>query len=154
MLFYFDFTTWRRLVWLAAHEGSPRHHFRLYFRLLVQIPLLTLFNALCFALDPLLFPGLRRCAARVRDRARAQWNHPDASSARRRRRAFQRLSVLGAVCAFGAAEEGCALAGLHRCTLARRQAGAMGGCAREEDLWPVEPHSRMGYRLPRKTISC
>ena len=64
MLFYFDFTTWRRLVWLAAHEGSPRRRFRLYFHLLVQLPLLTLFNALCFALDPLLFPGLRRTEVR------------------------------------------------------------------------------------------
>lgn len=64
MLFYFDFRTWARLVWLAAHEGSPQRRFRLYLRLLVKIPLVALFNAVCFALDPLLFPGLRRVEVR------------------------------------------------------------------------------------------
>lgn len=65
MLFYFDFHTWRRLLWLAAHESSPRRRFSLYLRLLVKIPLIALLNAVCFALDPLLFPGLRRVEVRA-----------------------------------------------------------------------------------------
>lgn len=64
MLFHFDFDTWRRLIWLAAHEGNPRRRCKLYLRLLVKIPLIALFNAVCFALDPLLFPGLRRVEVR------------------------------------------------------------------------------------------
>ena len=43
---YFDFATWRKLIWLAAHEGSPRRRFGLYFKLLVKVPLIALFNAI------------------------------------------------------------------------------------------------------------
>ena len=61
---YFDFATWRKLIWLAAHESSPRRRFGLYYRLLVKVPLIALFNAICLALDPILFPGLRRVDVR------------------------------------------------------------------------------------------
>lgn len=60
MLMYFNFRQWWRLVVLAAHESSPRRRFRLYVRLFVFVPVAALLTAICFALDPLLFPRLRR----------------------------------------------------------------------------------------------
>jgi hypothetical protein len=58
--FYFDFATWRKLVRLALRERNARNRRRLLVTLLVQVPLLAGFNAVCFALDPVLFPSLRR----------------------------------------------------------------------------------------------
>lgn len=59
---YFDFRTWWRLVTLSAQESSPRRRLRLYYKLLLKVPLVAVFNALCFFLDPILFPALRRTA--------------------------------------------------------------------------------------------
>jgi len=64
VLMYFDFRTWMRLVWLAAHESSPRRRFSLYLQLLVKVPLAAAFTAICFFLDPILFPALRRVDVR------------------------------------------------------------------------------------------
>jgi hypothetical protein len=58
--FYFDFATWRRMLRLAWRERNPRNRRRLLFSLLVVVPLVASFDALCFALDPILFPSLRR----------------------------------------------------------------------------------------------
>lgn len=58
--FYFDFATWRRMLSLAWRERSPRHRRRLLFSLLVVVPVVASLDAICFALDPILFPGLRR----------------------------------------------------------------------------------------------
>jgi hypothetical protein len=62
MLFHFDFARWGRMVGLALAE--PRFALRAWFlyRLLVWVPLVASFHALCFCLDPILFPGLRRVA--------------------------------------------------------------------------------------------
>ena len=65
VLMYFDFRTWLKLVQLAAHESSPRRRFGLYIRLLIRTPLVALFTAVCFFLDPILFPGLRRTEVRA-----------------------------------------------------------------------------------------
>ena len=65
MLMYFDFRTWLKLVQLAAHESSPRRRFRLYFRLLIKTPRVAVFTALCFFLDPILIPALRRTEVRA-----------------------------------------------------------------------------------------
>jgi hypothetical protein len=64
MLFHFDFARWARMVGLALAE--PRLAVRAWFlyRLLVWVPLVASFHALCFFLDPILFPGLRRVAVR------------------------------------------------------------------------------------------
>jgi hypothetical protein len=58
--FYFDFPTWRRMLRLAWRERNPRNRRRLLFSLLVVVPLVAGFDAICFALDPILFPRLRR----------------------------------------------------------------------------------------------
>src|SRR5947208_2010690 len=60
MLMYFDFATWRRMVRLAWREPVARTRRKLLVRLLVTVPLVATFHALCFLLDPLLFPRLRK----------------------------------------------------------------------------------------------
>ena len=64
-MFYFDFSTWRRMVRLAWRETNRRNRTRLLVTLLVQVPLVASFHAICFALDPLLFPSLRRTRVRT-----------------------------------------------------------------------------------------
>jgi hypothetical protein len=59
-LFYFDFATWRRMLRLARGEQNPRNRRKLLFSLLVVVPLVASLDAVCFALDPILFPSLRR----------------------------------------------------------------------------------------------
>jgi omega-hydroxy-beta-dihydromenaquinone-9 sulfotransferase len=64
VLFYFDFGTWTKMLRLAAQErGALRR--RLLFRLLAIVPPVAAFHALCFFLDGLLFPGLRRVLVRT-----------------------------------------------------------------------------------------
>jgi hypothetical protein len=58
--FHFDFETWRRMLRLAWRERNPRNRRKLLFSLLVVVPLVASFDAICFALDPILFPSLRR----------------------------------------------------------------------------------------------
>lgn len=59
-LFYFDFATWRRMLRLAWREHNPRNRRKLLVSLLVTVPAAACVHAVCFALDPLLFPSLRR----------------------------------------------------------------------------------------------
>ena len=59
-MYYFDWRTWRKLVGLAWRERNPRNRGSLLVTLLVVVPAAALCHALCFALDPLLFPALRR----------------------------------------------------------------------------------------------
>jgi hypothetical protein len=65
MLFHFDFTRWARMIRLAF--GERRLSVRAWFlwRLLVWVPLVATFHAVCFLLDALLFPGLRRIPVRA-----------------------------------------------------------------------------------------
>jgi hypothetical protein len=65
MLFHFDFGNWRRMIALAWREESPRARRRYLVVLLVWVPLVASFHAVCFALDPLLFPSLRRVRVRA-----------------------------------------------------------------------------------------
>jgi hypothetical protein len=58
-VFYFDFATWRRMLRLAWRERNPRNRRKLLFSLLVVVPLVASVDAVCFALDPILFPSLR-----------------------------------------------------------------------------------------------
>jgi omega-hydroxy-beta-dihydromenaquinone-9 sulfotransferase len=64
MLFYFDLPTWLHMVRLAAREsGALRRH--LLLRLLLWVPLVASFHAICFALDVVLWPSLRRVEIRA-----------------------------------------------------------------------------------------
>ncbi|HSD10279.1 MAG TPA: sulfotransferase, partial [Candidatus Binatia bacterium] len=60
MLMYFDFRTYFRMLRLAWREHNARNRRRLLLTLLVKIPLVSSFHAVCFFLDPILFPALRR----------------------------------------------------------------------------------------------
>jgi len=62
MLFWFDFRTYFRMIRLAFEEKNPRGRRRLLASLFVAVPLIASFHALCFFLDWVLFPGLRRQA--------------------------------------------------------------------------------------------
>lgn len=63
--FYFDFPMYFRMLRLAWREPNAQSRRRLLARLLVKLPAIALFHAACFALDPILFPGLRRTAVRT-----------------------------------------------------------------------------------------
>ncbi len=58
-LFYFDFGNYARMLRLARGEPDSRTRRRLLLVLLLWVPLVAGFHALCFFLDGLLFPGLR-----------------------------------------------------------------------------------------------
>jgi hypothetical protein len=64
VLFHFDFRQWARLLRVAWREPHPAGRRRMLVRLLVFVPVVASFHAVCFALDALLFPGLRRVAVR------------------------------------------------------------------------------------------
>jgi hypothetical protein len=63
MLFHFDFAIWARMVSLALSERGARRAWYLY-RLLVWVPAVASVHAVCFFLDGLLFPRLRRTEVR------------------------------------------------------------------------------------------
>ena len=60
MIFHFDFGNWRRMVRLAWNE--PNRAARRYYLavLLLAVPVVSSFHAICFFLDGLLFPGAGR----------------------------------------------------------------------------------------------
>ncbi|MGH0031219.1 MAG: sulfotransferase family protein [Myxococcota bacterium] len=60
MLFHFDFGNWGRMIRLAWGERNPRARRTYLAVLLLWVPLVACFHAVCFFLDPLLFPSLRR----------------------------------------------------------------------------------------------
>ena len=60
MWMYFDFRTWFKMLRLAWREQNPRNRRRLLLTLAVKVPAAASLHAVCFFLDPLLFPGLRR----------------------------------------------------------------------------------------------
>ena len=60
MVFHFDFQIWRQFIRLAWGEPDPRTRWAAMRKLLVVVPLVASFHAVCFALDALLFPSLRR----------------------------------------------------------------------------------------------
>ena len=58
-MFYFDFACWGRMLRYAWDETDSRRKRKLFSLLLLRVPLVAGINAICFALDPLLFPGLK-----------------------------------------------------------------------------------------------
>jgi hypothetical protein len=65
MLFLFDFAQWARMLRLAWRDPHPAGRRRMLTRLLVFVPLVASFHAVCFFLDGLLFPGLHRVRVRA-----------------------------------------------------------------------------------------
>ncbi len=65
MIMYFDFRTYFRMLRLAWHEESAESRRRLLFMLLAIVPVVSTFHAVCFFLDGLLFPGLRKVEVRT-----------------------------------------------------------------------------------------
>jgi len=58
--FHFDFTMWAAMLRIAWRDPHPSGRRRMLVRLLVFVPLVASFHALCFFLDGILFPGLQR----------------------------------------------------------------------------------------------
>lgn len=65
MIFHFDFAMWARMLRVAWREPNPRGRRRMLVRLLVYVPLVASFHAVCFFLDGILFPGLHRIRVRA-----------------------------------------------------------------------------------------
>lgn len=63
-MFYFDFACWGRMLRYGWHETDGRRRRKLFSLLLLRVPLVAGINAICFALDPILFPGLRKTEIR------------------------------------------------------------------------------------------
>ncbi len=65
MWMYFDFRTWFKMLRLAWREQNPRNRRRLLVSLGLKVPAAACVHAVCFFLDPILFPGLRRTPIRT-----------------------------------------------------------------------------------------
>ncbi|MBW1684164.1 MAG: sulfotransferase [Deltaproteobacteria bacterium] len=65
MLFHFDFANYFRMLSLAWREPNP--HARWYYLsvLLLWVPIVSTFHAICFFLDGILFPGLWKTEIRT-----------------------------------------------------------------------------------------
>jgi hypothetical protein len=62
--FYFDWRTWWTMVRLVRREQDPARRRRQYRTLCVVVPALAVLHTVTFALDPLVFPALRRTEIR------------------------------------------------------------------------------------------
>jgi hypothetical protein len=65
MLFYFDFENYRRMLGLAWNERVPKARYTYLAVLLLAVPIVASFHALCFFLDGILFPGLWKVSVRA-----------------------------------------------------------------------------------------
>jgi len=63
-LFYFDWRTWWAMVRLVRAEQDPGRRRRQYRTLCVVVPAMALLHTVTFALDPIVFPALRRTEIR------------------------------------------------------------------------------------------
>jgi hypothetical protein len=59
-IYYFDFRTWLEMLRLAWREQDAGHRRRLLVSLGIRVPAAAVLHAICFFLDPILFPALRR----------------------------------------------------------------------------------------------
>jgi hypothetical protein len=64
MLFHFDFATWLRMLRLAWNEPNPGARRYSLLVLVLAVPAVASFHAVCFFLDGLLFPSLWRTQVR------------------------------------------------------------------------------------------
>ena len=60
MLFYFDFSNYFKMIRLAWNEKVPKARYYYLAVLLIGVPLTASFHGICFALDWLLFPDMRK----------------------------------------------------------------------------------------------
>ena len=58
MLFYFDFANYFKMIRLSWNEAVPKARYYYLAVLLLAVPLVSSFHAICFFLDGILFPGL------------------------------------------------------------------------------------------------
>ncbi len=58
MLFYFDFANYFKMIRLAWNEAVPKARFYYLTVLVLVVPVVSTFHAVCFFLDGILFPGL------------------------------------------------------------------------------------------------
>ena len=64
MIFYFDFANYFKMIRLAWNEKAPKARYYYLAVLCVAVPVVSSFHAVCFFLDAILFPGLRKVAVR------------------------------------------------------------------------------------------
>src|SRR5829696_1822544 len=57
--FYFDWANYRTMLRLLREEPNPAQRRKLYGAFLIGVPFIAGIHAICFALDPILFPSLR-----------------------------------------------------------------------------------------------
>ena len=62
--FYFDWANYRTMLRLLREEPNPAQRRKLYGAFLIGVPMIAAIHAICFALDPVLFPSLRRTQVR------------------------------------------------------------------------------------------
>jgi hypothetical protein len=62
--FYFDFNNYARMLGLAWNEKIPKARIYYLVVLLLWVPAVSTFHAVCFFLDGILFPGLRKVEVR------------------------------------------------------------------------------------------
>lgn len=63
--FHFDFDNYFKMLRLAWREESPAAKIYYLAVLAIGVPITATFHAICFAVDPLLFPSLRRTEVRA-----------------------------------------------------------------------------------------
>lgn len=63
--FYFDVGNYVTMLRLVRAEADPKRRRQLLAAFLIGVPLMAAIHAICFALDPLLFPSLRRTEVRA-----------------------------------------------------------------------------------------
>jgi hypothetical protein len=65
MCFYFDFDNYFKMLGLARNEKIARARYYYLGVLCIAVPIVSSFHAICFFLDGILFPGLRRVEVRA-----------------------------------------------------------------------------------------
>jgi hypothetical protein len=64
MIFYFDFANYFKMIRLAWNEKAPKARYTYLAVLCFAVPVVSSFHAICFFLDAILFPGLRKVQVR------------------------------------------------------------------------------------------
>lgn len=59
-VFYFDWPNYRKMLRLLRRDPPASARWRRFFGFMVGVPAIAAIHAACFALDPILFPSLRR----------------------------------------------------------------------------------------------
>ncbi|MGX9792618.1 sulfotransferase family protein [Mycobacterium sp. MMS18-G62] len=62
--FYFDWANYRTMLRLLRQEPNPAQRRKMFGTFLIAVPVIVAVHAICFALDPVLFPSLRRTQVR------------------------------------------------------------------------------------------